>query len=59
MGKKAPLQEVDPLCLPLGMRVGAWQIRGWRGRGTNGTVYRVEAVEAPERLRLAAPSARA
>src|SRR4051794_31042725 len=44
MGKKAPSQEVDPLCLPLGMRVGEWQIRGWRGRGANGTVYRVERV---------------
>ncbi len=42
MGKKVPLLEVDPRCLPLGMRVGPWRIRGWSGRGANGSVYRVE-----------------
>ncbi|HYH97641.1 serine/threonine-protein kinase [Hyalangium sp.] len=42
MGTKRSLLEVDPLYLPLGMQVDAWRIRGWRGRGGYGTVYRVE-----------------
>ncbi len=42
MGMKRPLQEVDPLCLPVGMRVGPWRVKGWRGRGAYGTLYRVE-----------------
>ncbi|MDC0707688.1 serine/threonine-protein kinase [Stigmatella sp. ncwal1] len=42
MRKKNPLLEVDPLCLPMGMRVGHWRIQGWRGRGAYGTLYRVE-----------------
>lgn len=42
MGSKRALLEVDPLCLPVGMRVGSWRIQGWRGRGGYGTLYRVE-----------------
>src|SRR5512140_3480658 len=42
MGKQAPLSEVDPLCLPVGMRVGPWRVKGWGGRGSYGTLYRVE-----------------
>jgi hypothetical protein len=42
MGKKQALQEVDPLCLPVGLRVGAWRVKGWRGRGAYGTLYCVE-----------------
>jgi serine/threonine protein kinase len=44
MGKKEPLLEVDPLCLPLGTRVGPWRVTGFRGRGAYGTLYRVERV---------------
>ncbi|WP_224243490.1 serine/threonine-protein kinase [Hyalangium gracile] len=44
MGKKRPKQEVDPLFLPVGMRVGEWRVQGWRGRGAYGTLYRVERV---------------
>ncbi|HYH94932.1 serine/threonine-protein kinase [Hyalangium sp.] len=42
MGKKEPLLEVDPLALPIGMLLGPWRIRGWGGRGSYGTLYRVE-----------------
>jgi hypothetical protein len=42
MGKKQALQEVDPLSLPVGLRVGPWRVKGWRGRGAYGTLYRVE-----------------
>ncbi|MBN1210266.1 MAG: serine/threonine protein kinase [Myxococcaceae bacterium] len=42
MGKRLSSLEVDPLSLPPGMRVGSWRIRGWRGRGAYGTVYRAE-----------------
>ncbi len=42
MGKKPPLSQVDPLCLPVGMRVGPWRVLGWGGRGSYGTLYRVE-----------------
>ncbi len=42
MRKKAPSQEVDPLALPLGTRVGPWRISGFRGRGAYGTLYRAE-----------------
>jgi serine/threonine protein kinase len=34
--------EVGPTALPLGTRVGAWQVNGIRGRGTYGTVYVAE-----------------
>jgi hypothetical protein len=44
MGKKQPSAEVDPLCLPLGMQVGPWRVTGFRGRGSYGTLYRVERV---------------
>src|SRR4051812_27982290 len=42
MGKKAPLVKVDPLCLPVGMRIEPWRVMGWRGRGAYGTLYWVE-----------------
>ncbi len=42
MGKLAAEQEVDPLALPLGTRVGPWRISGFRGRGAYGTLYRAE-----------------
>ncbi len=42
MGTQRTLLEVDPLCLPVGMRIGAWRVKGWRGRGGYGTLYRVE-----------------
>jgi hypothetical protein len=44
MRKEAPLQEVDPLALPLGTRVGPWRVTGFRGRGSYGTLYRAERV---------------
>jgi hypothetical protein len=44
MRRKAPLQEVDPLALPVGTRVGPWRVTGFRGRGSYGTLYRVERV---------------
>lgn len=53
MGK----QEVDPLALPLGTRVGPWRVTGFRGRGSYGTLYRVERVgreaTGPAALKLA------
>ncbi|MBN1203801.1 MAG: serine/threonine protein kinase [Myxococcaceae bacterium] len=42
MGTRLPLLEVDPRSLPPGARMGSWRIKGWRGRGTYGTVYRAE-----------------
>ncbi|HEX8705365.1 MAG TPA: serine/threonine-protein kinase [Myxococcaceae bacterium] len=42
MGTKQGLQEVDPLSLPVGMRVGLWRVKSWRGRGAYGTLYCVE-----------------
>lgn len=57
MGKKEPSQEVDPLYLPLGMQVGPWRVTGYRGRGSYGTLYRVEQVgreaAGPRALKLA------
>jgi hypothetical protein len=44
MGKKRPLEEVDPHYLPLGTRVGPWRVTGFRGRGAYGTLYRAEHV---------------
>jgi predicted Ser/Thr protein kinase len=50
-------QEVDPLSLPEGFEVGRWRVTGWGGRGTYGTLYRVERVgreaEGPFALKLA------
>jgi hypothetical protein len=42
MGTKQGLQEVDPLSLPVGLRVGPWRVKSWRGRGACGTLYGVE-----------------
>ena len=42
MGAKRALQEVDPLCLPVGLQVGPWRVKSWRGRGAYGTLYCVE-----------------
>jgi hypothetical protein len=57
MGKKEPSEEVDPLYLPLGTRVGPWRVTGFRGRGCYGTLYRVEhtgrEVAGPFALKLA------
>ena len=59
MGKKrkAPSQEVNPLSLPLGMRMGPWRVTGYRGRGSYGTLYRAERVgheaQGPFALKLA------
>jgi hypothetical protein len=57
MRNKAPMQEVDPLALPLGTRVGPWRVTGFRGRGAYGTLYRTERAdreaEVPAALKLA------
>jgi hypothetical protein len=42
MGMKRAVQEVDPFSLPVGVRVGPWRVKGWRGRGGYGTLYCVE-----------------
>jgi hypothetical protein len=39
MASKRPLQEVDPLSLPVGLSVGRWRVKGWRGHGSYGTLY--------------------
>ncbi len=52
MSKRA-LQEVDPLSLPVGERVGRWRVVGWRGRGSYGTLYCVESEDGGERGRFA------
>ena len=31
------LQEVAPLCLPVGLEVGLWRVKGRGGRGAYGT----------------------
>jgi hypothetical protein len=49
MGKQGALQEVDPLALPLGTRVGRWRVSGFRGRGAYGTLYRAEREGREER----------
>ncbi len=41
MGKREPSEEVDPLYLPRGMRIGPWRVTGFRGRGAFGILYRV------------------
>ena len=46
-----------PTALPLGTKVGAWRVHGFRGRGTYGTVYRAVSQEhaqtGPVALKLA------
>ena len=42
MATKRALQEVDPFSLPVGLQVGQWRVKGWRGRGAYGTLYCVE-----------------
>ncbi|SEN33755.1 Protein kinase domain-containing protein [Stigmatella aurantiaca] len=42
MNTTLPVLEPDPASLPLGTKVGPWRVTGWRGRGTSGTVYRVQ-----------------
>jgi hypothetical protein len=42
MGRRQALYKVDPLCLPLGLQVGPWRVKGWAGRGASGTLYCVE-----------------
>jgi len=57
MGAKRALLEVDPFSLPVGLRVGPWRVKGWRGRGAYGTLYCVEregrGVEGEFALKLA------
>jgi hypothetical protein len=57
MGTKQALQEVDPLCLPVGFQVGPWRVKGWGGRGSYGTLYCVERegheAEGPFALKVA------
>jgi hypothetical protein len=57
MGIKQAVPPVDPLCLPVGTLVGPWRVVGWGGRGSNGTLYRVEKVgheeEGPCALKMA------
>ncbi|WP_224369000.1 serine/threonine protein kinase [Hyalangium versicolor] len=48
MGSKQSLREVDPLCLPPGLQLGPWRILAWRGRGSYGTLYRVQLASRPE-----------
>jgi len=48
MASKRPLQEVDPLSLPVGLSVGRWRVKGWRGRGSYGTLYCVESEDRGE-----------
>ncbi|HEX8699612.1 MAG TPA: serine/threonine-protein kinase [Myxococcaceae bacterium] len=49
--------EVHPTALPLGTRVGSWQVTGFRDRGVYGTVYRAVQVghsrSRPVALKLA------
>jgi len=42
MGNKPGLREMDPFSLPVGQKVGPWRVKGWRGRGGYGALYRVE-----------------
>jgi len=42
MRTKRPLQTIDPLCLPVGLRLGPWRVKSWRGRGAYGSLYCVE-----------------
>ncbi len=42
MGTTRPSQVTDPAALPVGTEVGEWRVVSWCGRGTYGTVYRVE-----------------
>ncbi|MDY7227348.1 serine/threonine protein kinase [Hyalangium rubrum] len=44
MESSAP-PELNPTALPPGTRVGSWQVKGWGGRGTYGTVYRAVKAE--------------
>jgi hypothetical protein len=56
MGMKQAVPPVDPLCLPVGTRVGPWRVLGWGGRGSNGTLYRVEKVGHEEAGPCAGPT---
>jgi eukaryotic-like serine/threonine-protein kinase len=48
-------KELHPASLPMGTRVGAWKVVGWRGRGAYGAVYRAVGQEqaGPVALKLA------
>ncbi|MDY7231599.1 serine/threonine-protein kinase [Hyalangium rubrum] len=39
-----PWLELNPASLPVETLVGPWRVKGWRGIGTYGAVYRVERV---------------
>jgi hypothetical protein len=51
------MPELEPTALPVGTPVGNWQVRGFRGRGTYGAVYRAVSVlpgaSRPVALKLA------
>ena len=55
MGTTQPVP--DPASLPVGLELGEWRVVSWAGRGTYGTVYRVERrgreAEGPYALKLA------
>jgi serine/threonine protein kinase len=57
MGATPPAQIPDPASVPVGMELGEWRVVSWAGRGTFGTVYRVERrgreAEGPYALKLA------
>ncbi|HEX8702811.1 MAG TPA: serine/threonine-protein kinase [Myxococcaceae bacterium] len=57
MGMTQSEPVVDPASLPIGMEVGDWRVVSWAGRGTYGTVYRVERrgreSQGPYALKLA------
>ncbi|HLL01236.1 MAG TPA: serine/threonine-protein kinase [Myxococcaceae bacterium] len=42
MGQTPLSQVMDPAALPVGTELGEWRVVSWGGRGTYGTVYRVE-----------------
>jgi hypothetical protein len=57
MGTTLPSQVRDPASLPVGTEVDEWRVVSWSGRGTYGTVYRVERrgheAQGPYALKLA------
>lgn len=57
MWTQQPVQKVDPLCLPVGLRIGPWRVVGIGGRGAYGTLYCVERegheADGPGALKLA------
>jgi len=60
MGATPPSQVPDPASVPVGTKLGEWRVVSWAGRGTYGTVYRVERrgheKQGPYALKLAVHS---